>query len=218
MDDKIAVEPSIEEESDESVFLMMSDDDDSVRLEGLEMFYKRYFKYLFNSCRRLCKGHIDVHEDASDLASDVLLKIYDKADSYRSQDISDQLIATYNTKAWINKISLHTYLDKKSVVDRDTDTIEKIISEQEDIGQKPIIQTQLIREAMECFSALSEKQQDIIRAYYMEKDAAKINARGKEGITEALAHEYKTTQQNIRKIVSRAKKSIEDCVKKRGLK
>lgn len=218
MDDKTALNPSIEVESEELVFLMMSDDDESVRLEGVEKFYKRYSQYLFNSCKRICKGHIDAHEDASDLAADVLLKIFDKADTYSQQGITAPQILSYNTKAWINRIVLNTYLDQKADMERDANAVEKVICEQQDIEGSPIIQTKFIREAMECFSILSEKQQDIVRAYYMEKDVANINARGKEGITEALAHDYETTQQNIRQIVSRAKKSIADCVKKRSLK
>jgi len=216
MDTKTTIAVSLKEESDELIFLMMADDDESLIREGQQEFYSRYGKHIFNSCLRLCKPHPDPYRDAEDFTIEVLLKIFEKAASYIPPNSSNSEEDVNATKAWINTIATNLYRDIKVAELDEKGAVEKYI-ESECEGEVPIIQSKFTQAAKECLVTLSEKQRDIIRAYYAEKDPSNNDARGRDGVTQALADEYGTTQPNIRKIVSRAKKALKDCITKSGI-
>jgi len=216
MDTKTTISVILKEESDELIFLMMVDDDESVKREGQQEFYSRYDKHIFNTCLRLCKYHPDPHRDAEDLTIEVLLKIFGKAASFVPQNSSNPEENSNITKAWINTVATNLYHDIKAVELDEKDAVEKYI-ESECEGEMPIIPSKFAQAAKECLATLSEKQRDIIRAYYAEKDPSNNDVRGRDGVTQTLADEYKTTQPNIRKIVSRAKKAIKNCIIKSGI-
>ncbi len=177
-------------------------------------FYQRHSRYMYFVCKRDYANTLG-EDGAEDLVQDTFVRAYEKAHTFSDDGITEPDKLTLRTHGWLRRIAANLFQDMlRREVSVPTEPLapeheENIVDAQQDDGeQEPedSAQMKLIKQAL---AQLSEREQDIMRTVYQwyEKDK-KLPSH----VIDDLTEKHKTTPENIRKILSRARKKIEEFI------
>ncbi len=177
-------------------------------------FYQRHSRYMYFVCKRDYANTLG-EDGAEDLVQDTFVRAYEKAHTFSDDGITELDKLTLRTHGWLRRIAANLFQDMlRREVSVPTEPLapeheENIVDAQQDDGeQEPedSAQMKLIKQAL---AQLSEREQDIMRTVYQwyEKDK-KLPSH----VIDDLTEKHKTTPENIRKILSRARKKIEEFI------
>ncbi len=181
-------------------------------------FYQRHIRYMYFICKRDYANTLG-EDGAEDLVQDTFVRAYEKAHTFSDDGITEPDKLALRTHGWLRRIAANLFQD---MLRRETSVpTQPLAPEHEeqladtpsaDDEQEPpeSAQMKLIKEAL---SKLSEREQDIVRTVYQwyEKDK-KLPSH----VIDDLTEKHKTTPENIRKILSRARKKIEEFINAQG--
>lgn len=192
--------------------------------EAWRIFHDRYHKLLYAQAFKICRHS----EEASDLVHDTLLRVIEKAKTFRNKEPLKEKKYSPQTLGWMIKIMKNIYFDGLEIPDEsehkgsdliifqfklipDSDDDEDERGESELGGDEPIDVSDSLGTSSNMLmldkhlSTLSDRDQDIIRGYarYYEP-----GGRTPTHIVKELAMENGTTPSNVKKIWQRAKAKI----------
>lgn len=214
MDNKVILESNLktglENESDEELFLFMAAGNDQEKDLAYSEFHNRYSRYIYKICYQWGINQGLYLDNVEDLFVDSCYRIYELSDKYQVSKIDDPENPGNRTKAWVGKIISHYLIDcyrndKTTTLDFLNIGNIDLLPERE--SDPPSKNTKLIEEAIE---TLSEKDQEIVRAYVNAKDPRRFNARGEQGTTKDLAKNLGMTPSAVRQRFCRAKAKIKE--------
>lgn len=210
--------PDITGQTDEDLLQYMAKrgEDPSVAEEAWAEFYRRHGKYLYDVCCRAYSGFVD-KATLSDLVSETLLKVFEKAGTFKPSGFESPDEKRAWVRAWLGTIAeneLFSGLRRQEGVqldhlsDKQWADIGHPVAEGVD-AETPSRRLELITEALE---QLPDRERYIVlvtMAYYR---PGRNHQRLPNDVSHGLARMYDTTPENIRKIRQRSLQTIEEYV------
>lgn len=218
--------PCLDGEDDGTVMLYLGCGTLAERNAAFEEFYRRHGPYMYNRVARWCRRTDGLLADADWFYHQVVLLVFEKAATYDPQCGDDSGAESANLRAWLGKVIENFLLTQLARVEP---TVSLVLLEE--LGQEPFevpwheIEDDPISPRMalivDALETLTEREQDVIRRLWLEKDWRRPNARLPANVTKQIADSLTTTPANLRQIFHRAMVKIRDYVdieaKKRGL-
>lgn len=211
---------TLETEKIEDLFLMMSMKDDDLEQANLafEEFYRRYGKYLWAICSRVCsnfKGKLDKIL-SEDVFSNTVQKVYERAETFidKAESLKTDEEKDVRIKAWLGKIAqnelyaiMRSSLNDDNII-YDSDQLLNLEVAEENTDEKPVasIEKKLLDSAL---ATLKPREREILRAFFMYEEQGKNTP---SEILNDLCKLYKTTKDNLRQIKSRSLKKVKNYV------
>src|SRR2546428_7187958 len=194
--------------------MTMREEDPLVANEAWGEFYRRYMDYMPDKCRAVCEG-ILAGSGPDDLAQLTFIRAYERANTFRSGEISDPDRFRNRVRAWLGRIAQNIYRDmlrgrkdsKELAVDK-----EELEEAPEQVRATPTTSTykRLLDEAI---GSLSEKKQHVLRVTYQYYQPGKKHQRLPNDVAEELAKTLNTTPDNIRQLRRRALQEVNQFIK-----
>lgn len=210
-----AVKTDMKDRRDNELLVNMSlrDQDPAAAKEAWAEFYRRFVGYLYNVCRKCC-NQILQHEASSgrneELASDLVVatlqKVYERAETFNSGEITDREQVRRRIKAWLGRIAhneLISWLRRKPEIE-----LREVLESYEDVpplDDRVSPERQCVREAIE---ALNEKERTVVLFYMQYYNPSQAHQRVPNHAASELAAVLGTTTANLRQIKRRAFKKI----------
>lgn len=199
--------------SEAELLLFMAEGEEAERTKALEVFYRRYGSYIESLCLRLCIKRGRSSEDAKDLASDVVLRIFEKAETYDESKQDSSVEKVFYVKAWIGQITQNLLVDSwRQQHGISTVSLDSQDDEFPDIApdNTPSEMLTLVGEALEC--CLSDDERALVREYFDHKGITNLSGRGEAGVTKLLAEAHNTTDVAVRQRIRRSKNKIREYI------
>src|SRR6267378_8153957 len=165
-------------ESDESIVLFMGAGTPQERSQAFSEFHRRQAEYLYGVIRRWCRmnrGHL---LEPDDLFQEVIWHVYNHADTYEPRGNGDPEVERRNLRAWLGTITVNQIKSKLRGERLGFQLVD--ISILEEIGREPFVLPQHVLEEdtpghqmellLDALSSLSDKEQDVLRLLWLEKD------------------------------------------------
>jgi len=207
------------QEDDEILLLYMAEKEGnpkSARLAYAE-FFERYKEFVARLCQSILINIVDGN-DANDLCMEVFYRIYERAETFNSGTLSDQLEIRRNIELWINRIARNMFIDMKRVEKINFAKHEEykpIYNElkKEEPSEWAPLSLQAMNAFEEEYEKLSPRDREIMIFSGLYYDLEKGESDMPSEIIERIALEFGTTSENIRQIRSRFMRRVYKKVK-----
>lgn len=211
--------PDLSTETDEDllVYMTMRDEDSSVAQEALAEFYRRHAGYVYGVCRRVSQGVLD-GSGAEDIMQDTFLRVFDKAATFRNDELTDPDRLRLRVRAWLSRVATNVFRTELRTKRRKQAGIKLVpLEEGEDESldhpeAAENCERAQIKQMVDCLDTLSVKEQQVLRVTWQYYEPAKPNQHLPQDVVEDLATSLQTTSPNIRQIRSRAMKKLKACM------
>lgn len=205
------------QEGDATVMLYLGCGSPEERRAAWAEFYRRHAKFLYRCVVRWCRTNGAALFDYDWLFHQAVLRVYEKADTYEAQCDGRPDEEKANLRAWLGRIVEN--LLKTQLREREP-TISLCLLEE--LDEEPFVvpwheveddpvspQMRLIVKALE---SLTEREQDVLRRVWMEKDWRNPEVRLAANVTKQIADSLGTTPTNLRQIFHRAMEKMKKFV------
>jgi RNA polymerase sigma factor (sigma-70 family) len=181
--------------------------------DAFRVFYERHREYLFYICNR--KYCHELGADAvQDLVQDTFVRVLEKAHTFRADDTLSPDASLRRTRGWLQRIAENLFNDhhrRNTSIPTEPLTDAHIVhtsmpAENDSQDSQDSKQMKIIKDAL---NSLTEREQDIMRTVYQWYDSGKNLP---EHVIEELTQRYDTTPENIRQILSRARKKVREFI------
>ncbi len=179
---------------------------------AFRVFYERHCGYLFYICNR--KYCHELGADAvEDLVQKTFIRAFEKAHTFRADDTLSPDDSLKRTRGWLRRIAANllrdSYRHNTSIPTEPlTDAHISMLAENHPQDSEDSEKMKLIKDAL---NTLTEREQDIIRTVYQWYEPGKnLPAH----VIEELTQRYNTTPENIRQILSRARKKVREFIER----
>ncbi len=179
---------------------------------AFRVFYERHCGYLFYICNR--KYCHELGADAvEDLVQKTFIRAFEKAHTFRADDTLSPDDSLKRTRGWLQRIAANllrdSYRHNTSIPTEPlTDAHISMLAENHPQDSEDSEKMKLIKDAL---NTLTEREQDIMRTVYQWYEPGKnLPAH----VIEELTQRYNTTPENIRQILSRARKKVREFIKR----
>lgn len=191
--------------SDEELFILMSDRDESEVQKAFTIFYKRYENFLWKLCYYICHAckTPENEELAKDLFQNTMISIYNYRDTFKPKKSK---VTTW--MSLIAKRELYHLLCgiKEYRIDEKLEALQESIID-EKLENDIEIQSPEQNALKDAIETLTEREQEILFIYVMYEDG---NKQLPKEMRQYLLDKYATTQQNIQQIKCRSLKKIKE--------
>lgn len=194
-----------EEAEDEELMLFISAGSETEVVSARREFGRRYGGYLLTLSRMWTKNRNHPTHEAEDMFALCLARIFDRADQY---DQSKGMV-----KAWIGTI-LHNLIEDEYkdserkcvpiVASTDGPDFQALEKEILSLDDRPDESRPIRVRLGQALNSLSDRNREILLAYFDLKDVGNLKARGEQGVTQELAGRFDLTPVNVRQIVFRS--------------
>lgn len=194
---------------------------------AFRVFYSRHVRYVFYFCKSRFANpklaNADDEASIADLVQETFLRAFEKAHTF-IDDVSDAVATQASgarerqTRGWLCRIAENLFKDRlrrspSLKTERFYDGEEECLIdesatalEESDTPSPESLRMRLLKVALKM---LSEREQDILRVVYQWYEP---NKKLPSSVIDDLTTQHQTTRENIRKILSRARKRIEHTV------
>lgn len=201
----------MENKSDGELLQIVAGEPDNPRADAaFRVFYNRHIDYVFFICKskygkQLCDAEI------VDLVQETFVRVYEKAATFREDATLQEREQRKRTHLWLQRIMEHILIDRyrrhQSVPTQPlSEQMEDIPSNEEEGETVESDEMRLIKQALEM---LPERDREVLRTVFLWYEP---NKKLPSHVIADLVERYQTTPENIRKIVSRAKKRIREFI------
>ncbi len=179
---------------------------------AFRVFYERHCGYLFYICNRKYCHELDAHA-VENLVQNTFIRAFEKAHTFRADDTLSPDDSLKRTRGWLRRIAANllrdSYRHNTSIPTEPlTDAHISMLAENHPQDSEDSEKMKLIKDAL---NTLTEREQDIIRTVYQWYEPGKnLPAH----VIEELTQRYNTTPENIRQILSRARKKVREFIKR----
>ncbi len=182
---------------------------------AFRVFYERHCGYLFYICNRNYCRRISA-DAVQDLVQETFIRVLEKAHTFRVDDTLNPNDSLRRTRGWLQRIAENllndSYYHNTSVPTEPlTDAHVAhafMLAENNSQDSQDSKRMKLIKDAL---NSLTEREQDIMRTVYQWYDP---NKNLPAHVIEELTQRYNTTPENIRKILSRARKKVREFIER----
>ena len=203
---------TLEKESIEDIFLMMSMKDEDLELanKAFNEFHRRYSTYLYAIVDKVCSSFISKYGSTlvNDVFSNTLIKVYYNADKLINIDkLKTELAKDKRMKNWLGKIASNEMYSLLRVSKKESEKmiVDGTIIEHSEIEEKeyepndnPI---SIERETLEkALKSLKERDREILLIHFLYEEKGKNMP---SNVLDDLCVKYNTTKENIRQIKKR---------------
>jgi len=207
---KSTVRTRFASDSDEDLLFYMSlqSEDRGAAEEAWEEFVARHGRYLVGVCQRFRSS---LGDGVEDLAQDVLIRVFNKAHTFRPLGGTDANRARARIRAWLGQIANRLFLTalrgqpKISPLDDTVMVLAETRVEQDQSDNSNDKRRQLLREGL---GTLTEREREVLIASYGQQMTSEE--------VKALAKRFNTTPVNLRQIRCRAFDKLEQYVAERA--
>ncbi len=182
---------------------------------AFRVFYERHCEYLFYICNR--KYCHELGADAvQDLVQETFIRVLEKAHTFRADDALSPDASLRRTRGWLQRIAANLLRDShRHNTSIPTEPLTdayiahtSMLAESNSQDSQDSRQMKLIKDAL---NSLTEREQDIMRTAYQWYEPGKnLPAH----VIEELTQRYNTTPENIRQILSRARKKVREFIER----
>ncbi len=195
---------TFKEASDCTAFQSLSDDNISVEFSrgAQQMLYQRHAPYLLGVFRGRAARLLSMTTmTAEDLLHETFFRAFSRSRAYKCGDDGPSREESRRTRAWLGKIAERLLFDALRANREVPASIE--MDEMVDAGppSSGTSQARLVREAV---SALSEREQDVLRVTALYYRVGESHQRLPNDVAAQLSENWATTPENIRAIRKRA--------------
>jgi RNA polymerase sigma factor (sigma-70 family) len=214
----------METESDEDLLIYMSleqDDHETARKAWAE-FYRRHVEYVHGQCRKVLyerlrhryDGHA-VREMATDLTDDVMMKIFEKAHTFKLQGSREPDQMRRQVRAWIGAISHNAVCEWLSGGRHECGTVslEDILA----MGADSAPPSPVAACVASILETLSSKERMVLDAYMSFFDPRTGKGRLSNQAAKELASALGLTPASLRQIKSRLQKRLKQEIESKCL-
>jgi len=200
-------------ETDEDLLVIMSIKDDTPASHAaFNTFHARYKLFLFELLERVCSSHPNKKELVNTLFSNVLISIYKYCHTFDAEGETDPAQVRKKISGWLATISRHEYKSQF------TNAVEP---KKEQLAYQRMIRSGTEKPKYDFGAAMvakafeqipKERDRDILRTYWVfyekgEKSQAKNMP---DDVLNGMAEQYNTNKANIRQIISRTNKIVQE--------
>jgi RNA polymerase sigma factor (sigma-70 family) len=178
--------------------------------------YARHVRYLYGVLRReqdkLLRA---VGVSAEDLVQETFHRAFERAETFRADDIDDPERLRLRTRAWLGRIAQNLLADHLRRVREVSASpyLERLSCEDLDAEAPPSPKLVAVQDAL---GQLSDREQDVLRVTALYQRAGD-HQRLPNAVSAELAARWGTTNENIRAIRSRAMKKLKDLVERQSV-
>lgn len=184
--------------------------------QAFTLLFHRHKNFLLYSCRKFVVANKLPNSMAEEIFSEFLFKVGDRSNSIISK--FDRVKSRSKTPflSWAMRVLSHLAIDmakkhalrsKHEVLLPDTAWEGICLSDDVHSSTEPLSSKE--KHAIDiAFNKLSDRDQSIIRDYYIQKPISKTN-RSPKGVYEDIAIKHETTKENVKKIISRFVNGVE---------
>ncbi len=198
----------------------------SVADAAFKVFYERHVHHVFYFCKSRftnpALASTDLEESITDLVQETFLRVFEKAHTFVG-DVSDAAASACEahhkqTRAWLYRIAENLFKDnlrrnislnaERFSEDEEAQLVDasSVANELSDVSLPDSIRMRLVKVVLRL---LPEREQDILRVIYQWYEPGK---KLPSSVIDDLTAQHQTTRENIRKILSRARKKIEHTI------
>ncbi len=179
---------------------------------AFRVFYERHREYLFYICNREYCNQIGA-DAVQDLVQKTFIRAFEKAHTFRADDTLSPDDSLKRTRGWLRRIAANllrdSYRHNTSIPTEPlTDAHISMLAENHSQDSEDSEKMKLIKDAL---NTLTEREQDILRTAYQWYEP---NKNLPAHVIEELTQRYNTTPENIRKILSRARKKVREFIER----
>lgn len=213
MESKIDEEILISQETDEDllIYMSMKDDDPFTAKTAFNELHHRHAKYLYNILIKQYPGLLR-SEEIDDLLQETFLRVYEKANTFKSTGAKSVKESEAHVRAWIGRIAINIHRDRYRRNKKSNEEHSEDI-EWEDIPNRPgsvnikTEEKQIIEKALD---TLPERDKAIILASFQYYDFEDGDFKIPKEELNALCDRFQTTRDNIRQIRKRSLQKIKE--------
>ncbi len=170
--------------------------------------YERHVRYLYGVLLRQRRKLLDLAAvSAEDLVQDTFHRAFERAHTFKADDLADADQARRRTRAWLGRIAHHLLcdaLDRRREVSA-SNWLDRVSC---DAIDEPAAESPELARVRAALSALPEREQDVLRVTALYHRAGGDAQRLPNAVSQELAERWDTNSDNIRAIRSRAMKKL----------
>lgn len=212
------IQSDLSKETDEDLLKIMvayRNIEQEVSNNAFDIFIKRFGDFIWKISIRTAYGHCNQAVLRDYLYSEVLTDIH-KSKGFVVGDETDPLVRKKRIYGWIIKIAKNAYIRllKGETPSIDIDAFHTVPYQEEVIVEEendflPVLSKELVTQA---FEQLSERDRDIVWTYwrYYEMGEGSQAKNLPSDVLKELCERHQTTSANIRTIISRGNKTLND--------
>lgn len=227
---------NFDEEADYDLigFVALRADDEVAAELAWKALYDRHIAYLLEVLKREHQTFLD-ESCLEDLATDTIIKVFDKPDSFKPLPDADIRCQRLHVRAWLGRIalnSLRTELQKYkglTIIHPDTENedgndgweevdYEASCQNDNEWVSRNSLWTVSKAWVVEAFYMLSDREQHILRVTLEYEKPDRKHQKLPHAVSAWLADLYNTTPANIRKIRERAKRNVREYLEEKTAK
>ena len=226
----MTTETSIEDESDEDLFLYIAcrvtAGDEEIANRAFAEIHRRHVKSLYKRCLNLCRRLPEGESFAEDLTYATFARAYERTDQYRASSNPDTAAGRWRTLFWLCRIARNLLLDHLRNPNRpgpfnDSDLdVDTSNNSSEDFAvffndqEQPLNSRHEYKMVTEAFETLDKRTQEVLLVTYLQRDRSPKKTHMLRGTTQLLADRLGTSPDNIRRIRRNGIRAIKDYLEK----
>ncbi len=179
---------------------------------AFRVFHERHREYLFYICNRDYCDQIGA-DAIEDLVQETFVRVLEKAHTFRADDTLSPDASLRRTRGWLRRIAANllrdSYRHNTSIPTEPlTDAHISMLAENHSQDSQD---STLLKAVKDALNSLTEREQDILRTAYQWYEP---NKNLPAHVIEELTQRYNTTPENIRQILSRARKKVKEFIER----
>jgi hypothetical protein len=205
------------QESDEDLLQIISWKDDlDIRNEAFAEFYKRYSTFLYSIVKTICGSFPNWYEMSNAITSNVFINVYHYSGSFKYIGEKTPFLVRSKIEGWlvgVAKTEMQALLTNKVPQTEEYQAYGKMLSATIVKKSATSYNEEIVGRAL---SQLKDRDQDILRTYWLfyEKGSGSQSKNMPSEALDELAERYNTTKINIRQIISRSNKVVQEFLQK----
>lgn len=196
-------------------YIALRYEDEVSAQEALAEFSGRHGGWLADVARGRFRQSLDA-SDIDDLVQDVMLRVWERAETYRPPTSGDADSDRRAVRAWIgqiaNRIVVSALRSPDAVTSAQALSDDIAAPDESTMETKESLDVRVVREELD---RLSERENDVLFEWLLHFKLDAAHQRLPNKVSQKLAARWSTTPENIRQIRSRTKKDLKDRIARR---